>query len=480
MKRISISTILANLLIVGTIVSVTARASETQLTSSDSDAINTMIVAGESEAALIQIEEELGEIAKNHGRSSVLLIKPLVLKGDALSSLGLYDVALETYRDARSLQRRHFGLHDLAQTEVLYKEAQIYYDQELFTEANDSQEYAFSIYLRKYGDDSPEILPGLFKLADWYMETNNIFTARGLYEKVLENFDANEALAEDGNDETTDEAESEEIETELAQEETDSEDEGESEDGEEEVVEKAKIDDVSRIRALAGLAQSYRYERFRPSTFSSKSKKFTPRPYGSINHPEHYYATLNDFAKGEEALLEIIKLNLLEDDPHSYKLADAKLQLADWYLLFEKFDRAGVVYKDIWQSLEGTSGFSFVERNLMTPQALYQPLPLNPPRPKREATIPHIELEGRIEFEFTVTETGEVKDVRRVSSYPGHLLNRETKESAESSIYRPAFINGVATTSENVNFVHTFPYYTRSRNSSGSKQRFNASYRNPQ
>ena len=406
---------------------------ETTLTSDRVESIEAMIETGEAENALELIEVQISDIVAVNGRDSQLMVEPLTLKGDALRALGYYGAALETYDDARAIQRRHYGLHDLEQVDILYREAETYYEQEEFIEANDRHEYAFSIYIRKFGVDSPEILPGLFKLADWYMHTDNIFTARGLYEKALTDFELDETM-----------------------------------------------DNAVRVRALSGLAQTYQQERFRPPEYTAKTDKFTPRPYGSINHPEHYFAELNDFSKGEEALLEVVRINLANEHDTSPALAAAKLRLADWYLLFEKYEKAAVVYKDIWDTLDGTPGFAFVEEHMLTPQILYKPLPDDPERPKRESTIPVIELEGRIEIALTVTERGKTRKIKQISSHPGQMLARATRNTASHSIYRPAFVDGVATTTENVQFLHTFPYFTTARNSGASTNRNNASYRSAQ
>ncbi len=405
-------------------------ADETLVPAPDAESIASMIDTGEAENALELIESQISDVIALNGRNSERLVEPLVLKGDALRALGYYAVALETYDDARAIQRRHFGLHELDQVDILYREAETYYEQEQFTTANDRHEYAFSIYIRKYGTDSPEILPGLFKLADWYMDTDNIFTARGLYEKALTDFSLEETS-----------------------------------------------DDDNRVRALSGLAQTYQQERFRPPEYTAKTDKFTPRPYGSINHPEHYFAELNDFSKGEEALLELVRINLVKEDETSPVLAETKLRLADWYLLFEQYEKAAVVYKDIWDTLEDTPQFAFVEEHMLTPHILYKPLPDDPERPKREPTIPVIELEGRIEIALTVTERGKTKKIKQISSHPGQMLARATRNTASNSIYRPAFVDGVATTTENVQFLHKFPYYTSARDSNSTTTRNNASYR---
>ena len=392
--------------------------------------IENMIITGEPEAAIARLDKNIVDLTRQFGRDNAQLLRPLVLKGDAFRKLGLWGAALESYDDARAVRRRHYGLHDLEQVDILYREAELLYEQEEYNLANDRHEYAFSIYTRNYGTNSQEILPGLFRLADWYMDTNNIFTARGLFEKALD------------------------IDSDVD-----------------------ATNTVGRIRALTGLAKSYRLERFRPSKFTLKSKKFTPRPYGTINHSEHYYAELNNFVKGEEALLQLVRLQTTQQKPTSIDLAKAKLELADWYLLFEKYRKAEVVYKDIWHTLEGTPQFSFVEDRMSIPQVLYKPLPSDPKPPERESKNPVIALEGRIEFHLTVTDRGKTREIKEVSAHPGSLLVRDTRQSATKSIYRPAFENGIATTTDDVHFVHTFPYYIGGKASRTPSPRKDASFR---
>lgn len=421
--------ILLTTAIFSVLAAVHAQTGQSQLSGDEQRSFEQMIEVGEAENALQQIETRIDEIALAAGRDADELVIPLLLKGKALHRLDFYDAALQTYDVARSIRRRHHGLHDLQQAEILYAEAETYYEQENYTAANDRHEYAFSLYRQNYGKDSPAILPALFRLADWYTDTHNFFTARGLYERALIDWD-----------------------------------------------DESDIDPQERARALSSLANTYRFEAFPPSAFTSKSEKFTPRPYGSINHPEHYYAELNDFAKGEEALLELVKLQMDLADDASEPLAAAKLQLADWYLLFEQYEKANVVYKDIWDSLEGTPQFSFVHEHMTTPHTIHLPLPSDP-KPPEETTKVVIELSGRLEFELTVTERGATKNIERISSHPGQMLAKETQKSIRESIYRPAFADGVAIVTDKVRFVHNFPYYRVDRSSRSLPTPSNTSYR---
>ena len=54
---------------------------------------------------------------------------------------------------------------------------------------------------------------------------------------------------------------------------------------------------------------------------------------------------VNDFALGERALIDILKMLMTSENTAPKEIALAKMDLADWYLLFEVYDRAFVIYE---------------------------------------------------------------------------------------------------------------------------------------
>ena len=65
--------------------------------------------------------------------------------------------------------------------QIVYREARLLAKEGDVKKANSRHEYAYGILLRRYGGSHPELLPGVFALADWYMSNYNIFSARALY-----------------------------------------------------------------------------------------------------------------------------------------------------------------------------------------------------------------------------------------------------------------------------------------------------------
>ena len=78
---------------------------------------------------------------------------------------------------------------------------------------------------------------------------------------------------------------------------------------------------------------------------------------------------------------------------------------------------------------------------------LDQILPLRLQRNKEELSI---------EVRFTVTETGDLRDIEVVESNAPAKLNRLLKKALRKTYYRPALTDGRPVVSENVSLVQTF------------------------
>lgn len=371
--------------------------------------INELIAISEFETAIELASNELVRVERANGRFDYSLVEPLTLLGDCKVGMGDFDDALTYYDRARELSRQNLGLHELSQVKILYKEADTFLNQGKISEANDRHEYAFSLYLRQYGMNSVEQLPGLFSLADWYTDTYNIFAARGLYEHAAN-------LARKNLDET----------------------------------------DPSVLRALRGLAKTYKLEKFRPSIIPESAKAITGRPYGSLNSAYHYRADVNNFAPGEQALIDIVNIEMSRDDANTVRIAEAKLNLADWYLLFEKHDRANVMYLDVWGMFEDDPLAVFVEQELVEPKLLFKPVSGNT---SGDLDDPDVEIAvARVEYKLTVTARGRTRNIERFSVEPPGAPTSDVRSSAKKARYRPAMVDGVPVATDDVSFVHTFEF----------------------
>ena len=381
------------------------------------------IETGEYEAAIRVAEREIGRIETILGRYDIALVEPLVVLGDGLAGYGDYDNALNAYDRALHVTRVNAGLHDPKQVAVVYREANTHYAKGDIATANDRHEYAYHILERNFDQQADEIalIPGTFVLADWYVKTYNIFMARTFYERAR-------------------------------------------------VLAKAHygVGHPLLIQALRGVANTYRLEKFTPAEIPNIEDLVASRRRGSSTNLSRLPPTrINNFREGETALIEIVKMLLAQGDANVEEVALAKLDLADWYLLFQQNKRAQILYEDVWLSFDGGSSTDFIARELQYPKPIYLSLPQDP---KTSSNATHVRAtKGVVELSFTVNERGSVLNLvteRAEPSGSDFLVRKQARKAR----YRPAFVDGKPITTPDVRLSHTFTYYPRPRSRGASSE----------
>ena len=148
----------------------------------DPERAQSLVDAREFLLAIDAAESAIDTIERGSHRYDMALAEPLVALGDALAQVGESGGALGAYERAVQVMRVNRGLHHPDQVEVIYREAAVHAATGDYAAANARHEYAYDILLRSHGATSTELLPGMFTLADWYLTTYDIFSARGLFE----------------------------------------------------------------------------------------------------------------------------------------------------------------------------------------------------------------------------------------------------------------------------------------------------------
>ena len=367
------------------------------------------IEAGEAEEVLTLASEVIAEIEANRTRYDEALVKPLIVFGDASRELGEYIEAINAYERAKQISRLSNGLNSIEQVEAVHREAETYLELGHIGDANDSYEYIFSIYNQQFEPFSVDLLPTIFMLADWYVLIYNVFAARGLYEYATEIVDHHLERTSPEN-----------------------------------------------IRALQGLADTYRLERFRPLSALGQIQARIPVLYWADETPFRYHAKVNDFETGEEVLIELVKIELERPDSTPESIARAKLQLADWFTLFEKNEQAVVIYQDILATFENAES-EFLNDEFGDAVPLFFPLSNSPdPQPLRLESPP---ITAEVAFTVDVDETGRVIQVQLDSAQPQSVLVKEFEESLMNAIYRPRFEDGEPKPRGNVKVHHTYIFF---------------------
>ena len=366
------------------------------------------IAAKEHTSAINLVGSVIETIEQRSNRYDPALVKPLTVLGDALAGVGDTTGGMGAYDRALHIARVNYGLHSPNQVGVVYRQARLHAKGGNFATANSRHEYAYDILLRNYGGDSAQLLPGLFVLADWYMSNYNIFSARSLYEH------ATNVARQHPHDEQQ-----------------------------------------ALIRALRGLAHTYRKERF-PPFYTRHGGSYAPGSYTGFQYRQYRSAaSINSFAKGERALIEVVNIVQERDRAQGEELARAMLELADWFLMFEKQARATSLYRHVWKLLQVNP--TLQANTFNAPKPLYLPLPGDPKKPADAKAGEG--SNGVVELSVHIDERGFVGQMDTLRSEPAPLMDFKVRRAVKRARYRPAFDGQTTRATDDVRVVHTFIYY---------------------
>lgn len=363
--------------------------------------------------AINAVEAVIEAIEQRSSRYDLALVRPLVVLGDALAGVGDTDGAFGSYDRALHIARVNLGLHHPSQVHVVYRQAALLAKLGNRRTANARHEYAYDVLLRSYGGDSPQLLPGLFALADWYLSNYSIFNARILYEHAADV--AGEHLPPDHG---------------------------------------------ARIRALRSVAATYRDERFPPFyTRDGRAQGNSVGSYAGFQYRRSPYSpSVNSFSKGERALIEVVNILQAKGAPDD-TVAAAMLDLGDWFLMFDKQRRAVALYRRAWELLAERPALQ--AKVFAAPTPLYLPLPENPPKP--EHALEQSALDGLVELSVDIDERGLVSSIDTLRSEPKDLMDFKVRRAARRARYRPAFDGTEPQATEDVRITHAFVYYPAHR-----------------
>ena len=113
-------------------------------------------------------------------------IMPLVGLGATYHALEDYLQALTVFEEARTVSRRVFGLLNEEQIVILDHLANTLLSMEQYQEAEQQQLMAMQIMERKYGSDTLEFLPALYKHALWLRRSFRYNSERAYYTRALD------------------------------------------------------------------------------------------------------------------------------------------------------------------------------------------------------------------------------------------------------------------------------------------------------
>ena len=368
--------------------------------------IEAQINAGETNITRAWLESRIDDIQDQTHRYDSRLVRPMTLLGDIHAKEGRFDQALEDYGQAIHIQRVSDGLVSPGQVEIVHREADTHRQMGNMKEANEREEYAYHILRRAYAPYDIATLPGVFRLATWYQQTNNVFSARALYQRSFDILNAN-----------------------------------------------GKGNSLEAIPALEGLADSYKFERFPPFYLGGGDNAI----YGASLASSSRFGvpiSVNSFPAGERALQRIIQI-YRDNGNDPVIVAQAVLELADWNLLFDKMRRATPLYKYAYDLLDA-------EADVDAGAYFAEPRILHYPRPEDPQTSPAgsgaRQSVGYVEVSYLITPSGYIRGLKTVSSQPKGMMDFRVRKSIRAARFRPMLVDGVPVKADMQSFRHEFAY----------------------
>jgi tetratricopeptide (TPR) repeat protein len=354
---------------------------------------------GELDEALKHYQDAIEQIEDDSGVYDPRLVPALAGLGAVLHDQGQFEEATQAVDRAMYINRMNAGLHNLQQVELLDQLTESLVAMGEYEAASDKQAYAFSLLKRAYGLRSPEIIPGIYRLAGWYRRIGDVYVARSLYDHAVE------------------------------------------------VLEDAYgPEDTRLIPALQGLAMTFRLERFptaAPAAETAPTADFTAGPAHAAQFAgieQRHNTQLNRYGDGERALKRAVLIYQKAEGVEPASLVKSILDLADWYLLFEKW---------------GPTTAARLDEYFGDPRPLYFPLP-------QPGMAPYSEKKsGHIDVEYDVSDRGEVTDVRVTDAQPPGILDYRMRRYVRMARFRPRFEEGTPVPATALAYRHRFVYTER-------------------
>jgi TonB family protein len=372
----------------------------------------TQSLAGEYTDAEASYQRVIELIEAEGTRASARLARANAGLAVVYHDAGRHELAVERFESALALARRTEGLFDESQLPLIDKFTDSLTSTRRIEKAYEAQRYGLRIVERKYGRESPEIVPRLETLARWYTRVGAYEAARLTLRRAI-------TLVE-------------------------------RTDGE---------NSVALIGPLTALAENYRRPLLNP----------TERGFESDPNPNNAYNTIPGAAdgstwrlpsalasEGERALERALAIAEGQPTPSPARIADVRTQLGDWYQTRLQHDKALPHYLAAWTAARQVkSGESTLADALFArPVLLHYVRSSEWDRYERRA--PDEVLPHTVEVELTVTAEGRVRDAEVVANDGSPQMAEAALDAAETARYRPRLSEGKPLETADVKFAQIY------------------------
>lgn len=354
-------------------------------------------------------------------RDSPELAEPWMLLGDAHMQAGHIQAADNAYQQSIHINRVNHGLFTSRQLDTVFRQAGLLEAMGNLDAATGREEYALVLQRKRFGQDA-KIIPGLYRMADWYLKVSKPANARQLYQEMID-------MLSDSADAQTN----------------------------------------TLVDAYIGLSQTYLMERFPPDGFYQQDDTDFMWQGGNPQAGRWDLSQGMFFGPAHRALMraeELLQRSSGDSDDAKVKLSDVRISLGDLNMLFEKWGNAQDWYKSVFAMW---GGFSAPENTDVSEKAqdklnewFGEPTPLHLPLPKEVGKVEDYPVErigiGSITLAFSISSQGKVGRIETVAIQPDRFRDLRFRRIMRESRYRPQIVGGEAVRSDRLLYRHEFLY----------------------
>ncbi|MBF8291275.1 MAG: Tetratricopeptide repeat protein [Steroidobacteraceae bacterium] len=357
-------------------------------------------------AAETSYKKSLALLEANQGMSSKRLITPLAGLGIVYAALDQHALAVLQFDRALAVSRRSDGLFNLAQLQLIERAANSRFALGDYGGVERDRFYALKIAEQNYGYNDPRTLPAAMDLAIFYESLKEYIAARGLYLRVRDI-----GMKESG--------------------------------GFNPLV----------IKSLIGIGRTHRLQyTMEPESLESQQPArddVTGEIVGKVYRESRVPPPAADRA-GLKSIEKALELLRAVADPPRPLLAEALVELGDWYQATSRVSTASPFYAEA-STIFAADLDSGMGNPLLAPRVVFYRPPLASTRGIGIVTGAVVVHETQ--FSFVVTETGDTQNLTVVRTNMSNSQLAQSRRAVERAVYSPRFENGKPVATDGVQFT---------------------------
>lgn len=379
-----------------------------------------LLFAAHANAAPVQGElsvlDAIEQIESDHGVYSAELSEHLLSLAQNYSTQGDHEDAVEVLNRAVHVQRINGGLYSLSQAPILEQIIEGHMALGQWDEATKRHRHLYWLHERNYGRDDPRILPMLEKVSSWHLNAYSLTNTNGAshlmnaYQMLQKSVDI--------------------------------------------ISKNFGSRDERLVQPLQSLAVSNYYlatlrsEQAR-STNELRSSRDSDLEAERVARLNHY--VLNSFYNGKAAINRIVSIYEADEQADPIKLIESKVQLGDWYMLWDRPSAAMDNYQEAFAAMSDDQQLVQTRDEVFGQAVALPDMPMLQAK-AHDPNNPH----DYVLVQFDVSARGTARNIKILESKPADSVgNRATvRRNLKKAKFRPKIVDGQAVVTEGI--VHRY------------------------